>query len=229
MSRGKKKAKTVKKKPAGDEHLAELEKRLSRRLMARVNIQSRKRGGSIEIRFSSPEELDRFLEVLLNDLDLVLAFLLLRLLDIFRRARCGYVLVQLSYQQMFISCLYGGGTLERFWKKSVDIIKEKVTRQNFDTWISPVRISSMDGPQVELCVPNRFFRDWLMDHYMDIIKESLSSVAGTPLAVKFVIDNSPVAEKKLLADPDPVITAKKQRQNRSDSQISPVSESQLQF
>jgi hypothetical protein len=34
--------------------------------MARVNILSRKRGGSIEIRFSSPGELDRLLEVLLK-------------------------------------------------------------------------------------------------------------------------------------------------------------------
>jgi ParB family chromosome partitioning protein len=66
FARGKKKTKTVKKKPVGDEHLAELEKRLSRRLMARVNIHSRKRGGSIEIRFSSPEELDRLLNVFLR-------------------------------------------------------------------------------------------------------------------------------------------------------------------
>jgi len=64
--RGKKKTKTVKKKPVHDEHLAELEKRLSRRLMARVDILSRKRGGSIEIRFSSPGELDRLLEALLK-------------------------------------------------------------------------------------------------------------------------------------------------------------------
>lgn len=66
FARGKKKRNTVKKKPVGDEHLAELEKRLSRRLMARVNIHSRKRGGSIEIRFSSPEELDRLMEVFLR-------------------------------------------------------------------------------------------------------------------------------------------------------------------
>jgi len=64
--RGKKKAKTAKKKPVHDEHLAELEKRLSRRLMARVNILSRKRGGSIEIRFSSSDEFERLLEVLLR-------------------------------------------------------------------------------------------------------------------------------------------------------------------
>ncbi len=66
FSRGRKKTNPAKKKPVDDEHLAELEKRLARRLMAKVNIHSRKRGGSIEIRFSSPDELDRLLEVLLK-------------------------------------------------------------------------------------------------------------------------------------------------------------------
>jgi ParB family chromosome partitioning protein len=66
FARGKKKGKNEKKKLAGDEHLVELEKRLSRRLMAKVNILPRKRGGSIEIRFTSPEELERLLEVLLR-------------------------------------------------------------------------------------------------------------------------------------------------------------------
>ena len=63
---GRKKGRTAKSKPVGDEHLAELEKRLSRRLMAKVNIHPKKRGGSIEIRFTSPEELERLLEVLLR-------------------------------------------------------------------------------------------------------------------------------------------------------------------
>jgi chromosomal replication initiator protein len=102
----------------------------------------------------------------------------------------------------------GRGTLEQFWKNSIDIIKEKVTRQNFDTWISPVRISSVGGTEVELSVPNRFFRDWLTDHYVDVIKESVSSVAGIPLAVRFVIDSAPVAEKKSVVDPDPAIAQK---------------------
>jgi chromosomal replication initiator protein len=102
--------------------------------------------------------------------------------------------------------------LEQFWKKSIDIIKEKVTKQNFETWISPVRISAMDGPDVKLCVPNRFFRDWLTDHYMDLIKESVSSVAGTPLSVKFIIDQmSSVQEWKNPREPvesRPVIAKK---------------------
>ncbi|MGE5789380.1 MAG: chromosomal replication initiator protein DnaA [Syntrophaceae bacterium] len=95
--------------------------------------------------------------------------------------------------------------MEHFWKKGVDIIKEKVTKQNFETWISPVRISSMDGSEVELSVPNRFFRDWLTDHYLDIIKESLSSIAGTQMNVRFIIDKTPAQGKKSVELPAPVV------------------------
>lgn len=66
FARGKKKRTIARKKSSSDDHLAELEKRLSRRLMARVSIRPRKRGGSIEIRFSSAEELDRILEAILR-------------------------------------------------------------------------------------------------------------------------------------------------------------------
>ena len=66
FARAKKKGKTPKRKAVVDVHLEELEKRLSRHLMAKVSIVYKKRGGSIEIRFTSPEELERLLEVLLR-------------------------------------------------------------------------------------------------------------------------------------------------------------------
>jgi len=66
LARGKKKTNVTGKKHSADEHLAELERRLSRRFMAKVSIQSGKRGGAIEIRFTSSEELDRLLEALLK-------------------------------------------------------------------------------------------------------------------------------------------------------------------
>ena len=66
FARGKKKGKASPKVSGRDELLAELEKRLSRRLMTRVRIHNRKRGGAIEIRFGSPDELDRLLDILLK-------------------------------------------------------------------------------------------------------------------------------------------------------------------
>ncbi|NPV06148.1 MAG: chromosomal replication initiator protein DnaA [Syntrophaceae bacterium] len=90
--------------------------------------------------------------------------------------------------------------MESFWKKSVDIIREKVTKQNFDTWISPLRISSLEPSGVELSVPNRFFRDWLTEHFMDVIKDSVSSVSGVPMTVRFSIDKTPVQARPDVSD-----------------------------
>jgi len=74
------------------------------------------------------------------------------------------------------------------WEKTVKIIKEKVSQQNFETWICPIRISSMEGDQIRLTVPNRFIRDWLMENYFDLIRESIKSAAGVPLHVAFIVE-----------------------------------------
>jgi chromosomal replication initiator protein len=67
------------------------------------------------------------------------------------------------------------------------MIKEKVRQQNFDTWIRPIKIISMEGNNVHLSVPNKFFKDWLLENYHDTIKDTLSSLAGTDMNVDFII------------------------------------------
>jgi chromosomal replication initiator protein len=73
------------------------------------------------------------------------------------------------------------------WEKSLHIIKDKVSQQNFDTWIRPIKISSMEGSNIILNVPNKFFKDWLMENYHAVIKEALASIAGIDLKVDLQI------------------------------------------
>lgn len=77
--------------------------------------------------------------------------------------------------------------MDILWDKSINIIKDKVSQQNFDTWIRPIRVTSLEGNQVHLSVPNKFFKDWLMENYRLIITDALSSVAGVELMVNFMI------------------------------------------
>jgi chromosomal replication initiator protein len=79
--------------------------------------------------------------------------------------------------------------LDILWDKTVKIIKEKVSQQNFETWIRPIRIATMEGDQVHLSVPNRFFRDWLVENYLSLIRESMKSETGVPFHVEFVIEH----------------------------------------
>lgn len=77
--------------------------------------------------------------------------------------------------------------MESAWDKATKIIQDKVSKQNFDTWIRPIRITAMEDKCVSLAVPNKFFKDWLMDNYLSMIKTSLQNVIGIPVDVDFVL------------------------------------------
>jgi chromosomal replication initiator protein len=93
------------------------------------------------------------------------------------------------------------------WDKSINLIKDKISQQNFDTWIRPIKVTSLEGNQVHLTAPNKFFREWLIENYRPIIIEALSSVAGVELIVNFIISGDgggatmqdPVVEKTVAA------------------------------
>jgi len=78
--------------------------------------------------------------------------------------------------------------LDILWDKTVKIIKETVSQQNFETWIRPIRITLMEGDQVHLSVPNRFFRDWLVENYLSLIRDSIKSAAGVQFQIELVIE-----------------------------------------
>ncbi len=46
----------------------------------------------------------------------------------------------------------------------------------------------MDADRVRLAIPNRFFRDWLVENYLDLIRESVKSAAGVPFHVEFILE-----------------------------------------
>lgn len=78
--------------------------------------------------------------------------------------------------------------MEILWEKTLKIIKEKVSQQNYETWLYPIRITAMEMDQIRLAVPNRFIRDWLIDNYFDLIRESVKAAAGVPLQVTFFVE-----------------------------------------
>jgi chromosomal replication initiator protein len=77
--------------------------------------------------------------------------------------------------------------MEAFWGKTVNLIQEKISRQNFDTWIKPIQILAMEDKRVQLAVPNKFFKDWLLDNYSSMIKQSLKDAAGIEVDIEFVL------------------------------------------
>jgi chromosomal replication initiator protein len=66
--------------------------------------------------------------------------------------------------------------MEALWEAALEQLREKFGKQNFDTWIRPIRVREAKGTEIKLEVPNKFFRDWLTEHFFTSIQETLSSL-----------------------------------------------------
>ena len=80
--------------------------------------------------------------------------------------------------------------MDAFWDKTSKIIQEKISKQNFDTWIKPIKIVAMEDKCVQLAVPNKFFKDWLLDNYASTIKQSLQHAAGIDVDIDFILSKN---------------------------------------
>jgi chromosomal replication initiator protein len=80
---------------------------------------------------------------------------------------------------------------EELWTGFLAQVQGKLSNHVLETWLRPVRCTAYDNSTVTLQVRDQFFRDWLADHYLDFIRDELSTFSGEPLAVEWAISPEP--------------------------------------
>ena len=71
------------------------------------------------------------------------------------------------------------------WEDACADLKQKMSDDTFDRWISPTVPVSYNEETFELGVANNMFSIWLEENYKNLIVESLSVVTGKSVSVKF--------------------------------------------
>jgi chromosomal replication initiator protein len=82
------------------------------------------------------------------------------------------------------------------WDQALGQLKEKVGQQHYRTWLEPIRFIESNEKSIVLGVPNRFFKNWVEEHYSQAITTVLENICTKVLGVDFVIisDESKHAE-----------------------------------
>src|SRR5438067_6958015 len=73
--------------------------------------------------------------------------------------------------------------MDDLWQEALGEIGKRLGKQNFETWIKPIHFDSRTKNEVRLAVPNKFFRDWLTEHFLRQIEDVLSSLAHQEVKV----------------------------------------------
>lgn len=80
--------------------------------------------------------------------------------------------------------------MDDLWESAQGALSERLGKQNFETWIRPI-VARASGPgEIVLEVPSKFFRDWLAEHFLATIEETLSLLARQTTKVSLTINHA---------------------------------------
>jgi len=65
------------------------------------------------------------------------------------------------------------------WQQCVDLLRDELPAQQFNTWIRPLQVES-DEDELRIYAPNRFVLDWVNEKYLSRLLELLSERASGP-------------------------------------------------
>ncbi len=77
--------------------------------------------------------------------------------------------------------------MEGLWQRTADRIRDSLGQVGFETWIGPLNFLGMQGRTATIEAPNRFFRDWVTDRSLELLRQSLSAEVGQSVDVKLTL------------------------------------------
>lgn len=80
----------------------------------------------------------------------------------------------------------------QIWQQCLARIEEHVNPQSFKTWFEPIRPLRLEGSVLTIQVPNKFFYEWLEEHYVVILKNAIQVEIGSEAQLEYLIPKKTV-------------------------------------
>ncbi|HPM42417.1 MAG TPA: chromosomal replication initiator protein DnaA [Candidatus Omnitrophota bacterium] len=74
------------------------------------------------------------------------------------------------------------------WPRALEHIKAELNNdQTYNVWFSPIKFVGLAQDKITLEVPNKFFKVWLLERYMDLINDCIEKSSGKELGIEFIL------------------------------------------
>jgi chromosomal replication initiator protein len=73
------------------------------------------------------------------------------------------------------------------WQKAAERIRESLGQVAYETWISPLNFIDLHGRTATIEAPNRFFRDWVKERYLELMQQVLSAEVEGSIEIRLTV------------------------------------------
>jgi len=78
-------------------------------------------------------------------------------------------------------------TAQSVWDNCLNFIKDNIQPQAYKTWFEPIKAVKLTENALSIQVPSKFFYEWLEEHYVKILKVSLTKELGETAKLVYII------------------------------------------
>jgi chromosomal replication initiator protein len=78
--------------------------------------------------------------------------------------------------------------LDSLWDRVLTSLEGKLPASALESWLRSCRLAAVDGDQLRVAAPNKFTRDWLVQHHTEAIETAARDVLGGHPQVIFELD-----------------------------------------
>ncbi|MHA7058995.1 chromosomal replication initiator protein DnaA [Aquimarina sp. M1] len=78
-------------------------------------------------------------------------------------------------------------TAQSVWDNCLSFIEDNITPQAFKTWFEPIKAVKLSDSALSIQVPSKFFYEWLEEHYVNLLKVSLTRELGETAKLVYII------------------------------------------
>ncbi len=75
------------------------------------------------------------------------------------------------------------------WQAAISNIQRQLVAHSFTTWFRPLTLGSITGNHLQVLLPNRFFKEWFEEHYLELLRSALEDLLFTRVEIELAVPN----------------------------------------
>ena len=90
------------------------------------------------------------------------------------------------------------------WARLLEALAGVLTPAVFDSWLRPCHLVAVGGDHLQVAAPDRFSRDWLLQHHLQALQRAAEECLGGHPRVSIVVDDAAATALDQQAAPSPI-------------------------